>query len=160
MGTLALLMKGGATLAADIDGTAMMHILIEGEGDIDDQQGVTDVVKGGDAEDDIVDGQDTHQAQAIEDGLGERQLAADIIECGNGDKQHGPYGYQEQTEMQGHGKGIERGMIVVMAPGALREIPGLQFFHCREHGRHRLQVCLPESRPAPGSGASKDEVHS
>ena len=117
MGTLALLVKGGAALAADIDGTAMMHILVDGEGDVGDQQGVTDVVKGGDAEDDIVDGQDAHQAQAIEDGLGERQLATDIIERGNGDKQHGPYGYQEQAEMQGHGKGIERGMIVVMAPG-------------------------------------------
>ena len=80
MGTLALLVKGGAALAADIDGTAMMHILVDGEGDVGDQQGVTDVVKGGDAEDDIVDGQDAHQAQAIEDGLGERQLAADIIE--------------------------------------------------------------------------------
>ena len=72
MGALALLVKGGAALAADIDGTAMMHILVDGEGDVGDQQGVTDVVKGGDAEDDIVDSQDAHQAQAIEDGLSVR----------------------------------------------------------------------------------------
>ena len=83
-------MERPATTAAAIAGARGAEIASDGEEDVGQEEGIAQVVEGGDAEDDIADGTDAHEAEGIEEGIGRLELAPHIVEGGHGDDEHGP----------------------------------------------------------------------
>ena len=88
----------------------------EGEDVVGDEEGIADVVEGGDAEDHVTDGTDGKETAEVEDGTAQGEVLCDIVDGGDGDDDDGPDGGDEESQMEGHAEGIERGMIVEMAP--------------------------------------------
>ena len=88
----------------------------EGEDVIGDEEGVADVIEGGDAEDHVTDGTDGEKAAEVEDGAAQREVLCDIVDGGDGDDDDGPDGGDEESQMERHTEGIERGMVVEMTP--------------------------------------------
>ena len=88
----------------------------EGEDIVGDEEGVADVIEGGDAEDHITDGTDGEETAEVKDGTAQGEVLCDIIDGGDGDDDDGPDGSDEESQMEGHTEGIERGMVVEMAP--------------------------------------------
>ena len=88
----------------------------EGEDVIGDEEGVADVIEGGDAEDHITDGTDSEEATKVEDGTAQGEVLCDIIDGGDGNDDDGPDGSDEESQMEGHTEWIERGMVVEMTP--------------------------------------------
>ena len=88
----------------------------EGENIVGDEEGVADVVEGGDAEDYVTDGTDGEEAAEVEDGTTQREVLCHIVDGGDGDDDDGPDGRDEESQMEGHTEGIERGMVVEMTP--------------------------------------------
>ena len=62
-------MERPATTAAAIAGARGAEIASDGEEDVGQEEGIAQVVEGGDAEDDIADGTDAHEAEGIEEGI-------------------------------------------------------------------------------------------
>ena len=83
---------------------------------IDGKEGIAHVVKGGDAEHDVVKRTDSGQSETIEQGLTARQLPTDVVDSGQGHDDQCPHGQQEEAQMERHAEGVERGMIVEMTP--------------------------------------------
>ena len=88
----------------------------EGEDVVGDEEGVADVVEGGDAEDHVTDGTDGEEAAEVKDGAAQGEVLRDIVDGGDGNDDDGPNGSDEESQMEGHTEGIERGMIVEMTP--------------------------------------------
>ena len=88
----------------------------EGENIVGDEEGVADVIKGGDAEDDVINGTDGEETAEVKDGAAQGEVLSDIVDGGDGDDDDGPDGCDEESQMEGHAEGIERGMIVEMTP--------------------------------------------
>ena len=88
----------------------------EGEDVVGDEEGVADVVEGGDAEDHVTDGTDGEETAEVEDGTAQGEVLCDIVDGGDGNDDDGPNGSDEESQMEGHTEGIERGMVVKMAP--------------------------------------------
>ena len=88
----------------------------EGEDVVGDEEGVADVVEGGDAEDHVTDGTDGEEAAEVEDGAAQGEVLCHIVDGGDGNDDDGPNGSDEESQMEGHTEGIERGMVVKMAP--------------------------------------------
>ena len=88
----------------------------EGEDVVGDEEGVADVVEGGDAEDYVTDGTDGEEAAEVEDGTTQGEVLSDIVDGGDGNDDDGPDGGDEESQMEGHTEGIERGMVVEMTP--------------------------------------------
>ena len=88
----------------------------EGEDVIGDEEGVADVIEGGDAEDHVTDGTDGEEAAEVEDGTAQGEVPCDIVDGGDSDDDNGPDGSNEKSQMEGHTEGIKRGMIVEMTP--------------------------------------------
>ena len=80
------------------------------------QQHITHVIERKDAEDDIVDGTDGSEPGQIEYGLGGGQMVTHIVDGSQCDDDDGPHGTDEDAQMEWQGKGVERGMVVEMAP--------------------------------------------
>ena len=88
----------------------------EGEDVVGDEEGVADVVEGGDAEDYVTDGTDGEETAEVEDGTTQGEVLCDIVDSGDGDNDDGPDGGDEESQMEGHTEGIERWMVVEMTP--------------------------------------------
>ena len=116
MWTDALGMKILPALSADVVLATLAEIVVKGEDEISHKEWIANVVERGDAEHHIVDGADADEPETVEDALGGGQMAADVVEGGSGEQHHGPDGEEEEAQMQGHGKGVERGMIIIMSP--------------------------------------------
>lgn len=91
------MLDGPATVAADEDG-AVAPMAVAGEDDVGYEQGIADIIEGGDAEDDIVDGTYGRQTTEIEDGLWCRQLVSHVVDAGYADDEHGPYRQEEEHQ--------------------------------------------------------------
>ena len=92
MRTDALAVKNMSAVAADIAGTVVAEIAGEGKDDVDQQQRIADVVEREDAEDDIVDADDCHESQHVEQGLSGCQHAENVVERCDSYDEDGPYG--------------------------------------------------------------------
>ena len=88
----------------------------DGEDVVGDEEGVADVIEGGDAEDDVTDGTDGQKSAEVKNGAAEGEVASDVVDGGDGDDDDGPDGGDEESEVEGHAEGVERGMIVEMSP--------------------------------------------
>ena len=101
----------GYTSDAVLEGKA-----VEGEDVIGDEEGIADVIESSDAEDHVTDGTDGEEAAEVEDGTAQGEVPCDIVDGGDSDDDNGPDGGDEESQMKGHTKGIERGMVVEMTP--------------------------------------------
>ena len=90
MGTVTLLLKFGAAVAAAVVAAGLTVVATECPDDVDGKQEVADVVHGEDAEDDVDDGAGGDESQQLEDGLAEGLAAAHVVEGGDGDEDGGP----------------------------------------------------------------------
>ena len=88
----------------------------EGEDVVGDEEGVADVIEGGDAEDHVTDGTDGEETAEVEDGAAQGEVLCHIVDGGDGNDDDGPDGGDEESQMEGHTEGIERGMVVEMTP--------------------------------------------
>ena len=88
----------------------------EGEDVVGDEEGVADVIEGGDAEDHVTDGTDGEETAEVEDGTAQGKVLRDIVDGGDGHDDYGPDGSDEESQVEGHAEGVERGMIVEMSP--------------------------------------------
>lgn len=79
----------------------------EGEDVIGDEEGVADVIEGGDAEDDVINGTDGEEAAEVKDGAAQGEVLSDIVDGGDGDDDDGPDRGDEESQMEGHAEGIE-----------------------------------------------------
>jgi len=69
----------------------------EGKDVIGDEEGVADVIEGGDAEDHITDGTDGQKATEVEDGAAQRKMLGHIVDGGDGNDDDSPDGSDEET---------------------------------------------------------------
>ena len=69
----------------------------DGEDVVGDEEGVADVVEGGDAEDHVTDGTDGEEAAEVEDGTTQREVLCHIVDGGDGDDDDGPDGGDEES---------------------------------------------------------------
>ena len=79
----------------------------EGEDVVGDKEGVADIIESGDAEDDVINGTDGSKASEVEDGTAQWKVLRHIVYGGDGDDDDGPDGSDEESQMEGHAKGIE-----------------------------------------------------
>lgn len=88
----------------------------EGEDVVGNEERVADVIEGGDAEDHVTDGTDGEETAEVEDGAAQGEVLCHIVDGGDGNDDDSPDGCDEESQMEGHAKGIERRMVVEMAP--------------------------------------------
>ena len=69
----------------------------EGEDVVGDEEGVADVIEGGDAEDHVTDGTDGEEAAEVEDCTTQGEVLCHIVDGGNGDDDDGPDGGDEES---------------------------------------------------------------
>ena len=89
---------------------------MEGEDVIGDEEGIADVIESSDAEDHVTDGTDGEEAAEVEDGTAQGEVLCYVVDGGDGNDDDGPDRSDEESQMEGHAKGIERRMVVEMAP--------------------------------------------
>ena len=69
----------------------------EGEDVVGDEEGVADVIEGGDAEDHVVDGTDGREASEVKDGAAQGKVFRYIIDGGDANDDDGPDGGYKQS---------------------------------------------------------------
>ena len=117
MDTAALGMQGMSAASADIWGMCMSHISPKGKDGIGHQERIAqEMPEGGYAEHDVAHGTDGSKADGIKQRLSGGKLTEDIVEGCNTHDEHCPNRRDEQSEVEGNGERIERGMIIEMAP--------------------------------------------
>ena len=62
----------------------------EGEDEIGNEEGITDVIEGSDAEDHVTDGTDGEEAAEVKDGAAQGEVLRDIVDGGDGNDDDGP----------------------------------------------------------------------
>ena len=62
----------------------------EGEDEVSDEEGITDVIEGSDAEDHIKDGTDGQKAAEVKDGATQGEMLCHIVDSGDGNDDDGP----------------------------------------------------------------------
>ena len=79
----------------------------EGKDVVGDEEGIADVVEGGDAEDHVTDGTDGEETAEVEDGTAQGEVLCYVVDGGDGNDDDGPDRSDEESQMEGHAKGIE-----------------------------------------------------
>ena len=69
----------------------------EGEDVVGDEEGVADVIEGGDAEDHVTDGTDGEVAAEVEDCTTHGEVLCHIVDGGDGNDDDGPDGSDEKS---------------------------------------------------------------
>ena len=110
------LLQFRATVTTTVVAAWLQAVPSQGPDDVDYEQGIADVVDGEDAEDDVDDGAGGYESQQVEDGLAEGQAASHVVEGCNADEDDGPQRAEEDGEPEGHGVGVQGGVVVEVSP--------------------------------------------
>ena len=116
VGAGAFLLHLAPTLATTVAVVGMKSIAPHCEGNVDYQQEITNVIEGGDAEDHIDNGTDGGKAGEVEQRIEGGQLMAHIIENSHSNEDDSPDRGDKESEVERKGKGVQRGMEIVVAP--------------------------------------------
>ena len=112
----AFLSELGTTLSATVGIVGMAPIAPQGEGDVEHKEEVADVVEGEDAEDHVDHGTHGGKTGEVEQRIEGGQLVAHIVEDGDSHDDDGPHGGDEEAEVEGQRKGVQRGMEIIVTP--------------------------------------------
>ena len=116
MGTTTFMLEFGTTLAALVAVMGMALVAAEGEDEIGNEQQIAYVIESGDAEDHIDNGTDGGKAGEVEQRIESGQLMAHIIENSHSNEDDSPDRGDKESEVERKGKGVQRGMEIVVAP--------------------------------------------
>jgi hypothetical protein len=116
MGTTTFMLEFGTTLSALVAVMGMTLVAAEGEDEIGNEQQIAYVIEGGDAEDHIDNGTDGGKAGEVEQRIEGGQLMAHIIENSHSNEDDSPDRGDKESEVERKGKGVQRGMEIVVAP--------------------------------------------
>ena len=109
--------KLSAAVAAEVAPVGGMEVKADGKDEIGDEEKITHIPEGGDAEDDVIDGTDGGKPTEIQQAIAQRKTTIEVKQHGNTHDDDSPHGSDKQPKHGRQGKGIERGMIIEMAPG-------------------------------------------
>ena len=116
MGTTTFMLEFGTTLTALVAVMGMTLVASEGEDEIGNEQQIAYVIESGDAEDHIDNGTDGGKAGEVEQRIEGGQLMAHIIENSHSNEDDSPDRGDKESEVERKGKGVQRGMEIVVAP--------------------------------------------
>ena len=116
MGTTTFMLEFGTTLSALVAVMGMTLVASEGEDEIGNEQQIAYVIESGDAEDHIDNGTDGGKAGEVEQRIEGGQLMAHIIENSHSNEDDSPDRGNKESEVERKGKGVQRGMEIVVAP--------------------------------------------
>ena len=110
------MLEFGTTLTALVAVMGMTLVASEGEDEIGNEQQIAYVIESGDAEDHIDNGTDGGKAGEVEQRIEGGQLMAHIIENSHSNEDDSPDRGDKESEVERKGKGVQRGMEIVVAP--------------------------------------------
>lgn len=87
-----------------------------GKEDVDSQEHIAHVVEREYAEHDVVNSADGSQSSEIEHRIPQCQTVLHLVNGSYGKNKYGPYRSEEESQHTRHGKGIECGVEIEMAP--------------------------------------------
>ena len=116
MGTTTFMLEFGTTLTALVAVMGMTLVASEGEDEIGNEQQIAYVIESGDAEDHIDNGTDGGKTGEVEQRIEGGQLMAHIIENSHSNEDDSPDRGDKESEVERKGKGVQRGMEIVVAP--------------------------------------------
>ena len=105
-----------AAVATDIGRTYVVDVLIDGKGDVSQEQEVTKDRTGDGREEQIIERAHAKQAQQIDNGAQGFEMVQGVVDRGDGEHQYHPHQPQEECQREGMHQRVEQRMEIEVPP--------------------------------------------